>query len=52
MGSKHLVVDDETFELVMSKCVREYYESNPKQVGMRMTQNFMIRRIAEHYLET
>ena len=49
---KHLAVDHETYELVVINCVNEFLNYNPEFKGMKITHNHIIRRIAEHYIES
>ena len=52
MGNrKHLLVDYETYDLVIKECISEFLEYHPNFSGMKITQNFIIRKIAEHYLK-
>jgi len=51
MGNrKHLLVDYETFDLVMKDCIVEFLEHHPEFSGMKITQNFIVKKIANHYL--
>lgn len=52
MNNRHLAVTEETFNMIMKDCIKEFLKENPKFIGMRITQNFIIRRIADFYLKT
>lgn len=53
MGSRrHLAVDLVTFNLVMDNCIKEFLRYNPEFKGMHISQNHIVRRIAEHYIES
>jgi len=47
---KHLLVDYETFNLVMKDCVKEFLEQHPEMKGMNITQNFIVKQIALEYI--
>jgi len=46
-----LVVSKDTHDLVTKNCVQVFKEENPKFKSMNITHEFIIRRIAEYYLE-
>jgi len=53
MGNrKHLLVDYETFDLVINECKQEFLENHSEFIGMKITQNFIVRKIAEHYMRS
>jgi len=47
---KHLLVDYETYDLVMRDCVREFLERHPEMMGKNITQNHIVRQIALDYV--
>lgn len=49
---KVLAVKLETHDLVMKNCLKEFLKENPKFVGMKISQNYLIKRIAEFYLKS
>ena len=53
MGNrKHILVDYEVYDMVMIECKKEFLEHHPEFVGMKITHNFIIRKLAEHYLRS
>lgn len=46
-----LVVTREVKDLVLKQCKEEFIRYNPKFKGMFLSQNFIVHRIAEHYME-
>lgn len=52
MGTyEHLSVRPDTKTLVMKNCIEEFLKYNPKFKGMHITEEFIIRRMAEHYMQ-
>lgn len=47
---KLIRVEVETDEL-LNMCVKEFLDSNPEFRGMKITKNFIVRRIADYYLD-
>ena len=43
-----LTVSPETKEMVMS-CINDFLEHHPEMEGMKITENFIVRQIADHY---
>ena len=43
-----ITVSPSTKDLVMS-CISEFLEHHPELKGMKITENFITRQIAEHY---
>ncbi len=41
----------ETKELIMNDCVKAFLEENPKLRGIKVTQNLILNRIANFYLD-
>ena len=53
MGNrKHLLVDYETYDMITKNCVEEFLNHHPEFIGMKLTQSFIIRKIAEFYLNS
>ena len=48
---RHLVCDEETFELIMRECTKEYLKHHPEMLGCNITQNHILKQIARFYLE-
>jgi len=42
----------ETKQLIMSDCIREFIKYNPDFDGMNITQGFILKKIALHYIES
>lgn len=49
--SKHLCCSKKVFKMVTEDCVNEFLEYNKDFKGMKITQNFILLKIAEHYLK-
>jgi len=49
---RHLLVDYEVYDLVIKDCKEEFLKHHPDFEGMKLTHNFMIRKLAEHYLRS
>jgi len=47
---KHLLVDYETFKLVMEDCVKEFLSQHPEEKGRNITQNHIVKQIALEYI--
>jgi len=56
LNEKHytdvLKCSKETKKLILHDCVIEFLRYNPKFQGMNITQGFILKKIAEHYLES
>ena len=50
--TERLSCSTETKQLIMEECKSEFLKFNPKFRGFNLSQGFMLRRIAEHYLES
>jgi hypothetical protein len=46
-----LCCSEETFRKIMNECVKDFLEHHPEMKGMNITQNFILLKIAEYYLE-
>ena len=54
MGNQYykvLAVKKETFELVMTRCVEDFLNNHPEFKGYQITQDFIIQKIADFYLQ-
>lgn len=49
--SKKLSVSKSTFNLVVDDCIPAFLKDNPDFQGMKITQNFIVRRMAKMYLK-
>lgn len=50
--SSRLTVSDSTKNLICNRCKTEFLTHHPEFVGMKITENFIVRQIAEHYLRS
>ena len=48
----HLACDKETYDMITKNCIQEFLKHNPKFLGMKITQNMILRRISDHYLKS
>jgi hypothetical protein len=46
----HMTCDRETRNLIMEKCVEEFLTHHPELKGYNITQAYILRQIAEYYL--
>jgi hypothetical protein len=51
MGYRHLAVTDEVYKKVMLDCKKEFLKYNPNFKEMKLSQNFIINRLADKYLD-
>ena len=49
--SERLVCTKYVKQLIMEACLNEFLEHHPEFRGMHLSQNFMLQKIAEFYLE-
>ena len=49
--SRHLLVSQETYDIIMKDCVNEYRESHPELDGAKISQNHILRQMARFYLK-
>lgn len=49
--NSRLVVSKNTHDLITKNCVQVFLDHHPKFRGMRLTHEFIIKRVAEYYLE-
>jgi hypothetical protein len=47
----HLACSRETKRLIVEDCVQEFLRYNPDFVGMKVTHELILRRLALYYLE-
>ena len=50
--SSRLTVSDSTKNLICNGCRKEFLIHHPEFEGMKLTENFIVRQIAEHYLRS
>lgn len=43
-------IKESTYELINRDCLKEFYRYNPNFIGKKITQEFIINRLAKHYL--
>ncbi len=48
--TEHLSCSPETKQLIIKNCTEEFLKENPQFEGMNITHNFILKRIAKHYL--
>lgn len=48
---KHLVCNQEVFELIINDCIKVYLKHHPEMLGCKISQNHILRQIAQFYLE-
>lgn len=48
----HLTCSKETADAIMKNCVKEFLEHHPDFEGMKISQGFILKQIAEHYLRS
>ena len=48
---RKLSVSQSTFDLVTKDCIKAFLEDNPDFESVKITQNFIIRRMAKGYLK-
>jgi len=49
--TENLKCSKETKKLIMEDCVKMFLEDNPDFQGMKISQNFILKRIAKVYLK-
>lgn len=50
--SSRLTVSQKTKDIICNECKKEFLTHHPEFEGMKLTENFIIRQIAEHYLRS
>ena len=48
----HLTCSKKTADMIIQDCVREFVEHHPEFEGMKISQGFILKKIAEHYLDS
>lgn len=48
----HLTCSKKTADMIMQDCAREFINHHPDFEGMKLSQGFMLKKIAEHYLNS
>ena len=51
MSYKHLAVSKETYNMIVIDCVEEFLRANPDFRDMKISQNYIVARIAKKYLD-
>ena len=46
-----MVVDHDTYIIIMQDCIREFIDHHPEFEGMKITQSFILRKLAAFYLK-
>lgn len=46
----HLTCSKKTANLIMNECIKEFLIHHPDFEGMRISQGFILKQVAEHYL--
>lgn len=49
--SDNLKCSSSTKKMIMEDCIKLFLEDNPEYEGMKITQNFILKRIAKYYLK-
>lgn len=49
--AKHIVVDDETYNLIKTEVLKEYLENNTNNEGLNISMKFLIRKMVDYYLK-
>ena len=48
----HLAVNPDTYVMVTEKCVSEFLKHHPEFKGVKISHEFIIKRIAKYYIES
>ena len=48
----HLTCSESTRELIVEDCIKEYLSHHPEMEGAKISQNHILKQIAEHYLRS
>lgn len=48
----HLTCSKKTADMIMNDCIREFLAHHPDFEEMKISQGFILKKLAEHYLET
>lgn len=51
MNHVHMTCEPEVHDMIMNDCKTLFLSENPKFTGIKMSTNFMLRKIAEFYLK-
>jgi len=51
MVYRHIAVSQEVYNKIMIECKKEFLEYNPEFKEMKISQNFLLNRIADKYLD-
>jgi len=47
----HLVIKEDTKDMLLNECVKEFHKSNPDMIGVNITHDFILRRVIKYYLD-
>lgn len=47
----HMTCSEETRDLIMQDCLNDFLTHHPEFKGMKLSQGFMLKKIAETYLK-
>lgn len=50
--SVKITVSEDTKNLLLNGCKEEFLTHHPELKGMKLTENFLVRQIFEHYLRS
>ncbi len=50
--SVKLTVSESTKKLICNECKEEFIKHHPELKGMKITENLIVRQIAEHYIRS
>ncbi len=48
----HLTCSQKTADMITTDCIREFIAHHPEFEGMKISQGFILKKIAEHYLQS
>lgn len=48
---RHLLCNQEVYDLITKKCVEEYLKHHPEMLGAKISQNHILRQISKFYLD-
>lgn len=49
--NKHLLVNSEVHNMITVECVDEYLKNHPEMKGAKISQNHILRQIAQYYIK-
>lgn len=48
---RHLLCNDEVYNLIVNDCVEEYVRNHPEMEGAKISQNHILKQLARYYLK-